>query len=42
MDAMADESNGDTSFANQYTDHTLDAPGLWAQLPPCPPWPDLN
>ncbi len=41
MEGMSAEPNGDTGFAS-HNDHALDAPGLWAQLPPCPPWPDLN
>lgn len=42
MEGMSAEPSGDASFASQHTEHAYDAAGLWGQLPPCPPWPDLN
>jgi hypothetical protein len=42
MDGMSVQPDGDTGFANETSHGVLGSPGLWAQLPPCPPWPDLN
>jgi hypothetical protein len=41
MNGKPVDGDGETWFAHDI-DRLFGCPGLRTQLPPCPPWPDLN